>query len=73
MQFLQGAKQSGQQLPPQGVQTILGRMDAMLQAMEQVDNNGGKQLRVSVEEYLKTSGYIPNPQQPQVQNQPAVA
>ena len=67
MQFLQAAKGKGQQLPPDGVQAIVGRLQGLLQADAQVDNNGAKQLTKSVGDFLQAAGYLPPQQQP---NQP---
>lgn len=61
MQFLQNAKQTGQSLPPIGLERILGRLDGMLVAFEQQDTNGGRQLRAQVQDYLQAAGYLPAP------------
>lgn len=63
MQFLQNAKQSGQAIPPIGIQRIIERMDQMLTALEQQDTNTGRMLRNKVTQYLQQSGYVQaNPQ-----------
>jgi hypothetical protein len=67
MSFLQNARQSGQQLPPAGVQQIVGRLDSLLQYGASVDNNGAKQLAKSVYSFLQASGFIQPPQPPAAQ------
>ena len=64
MQFLQNAKQTGQPLPPAGVQQIVARLDALLQGLATQDNNGAKQLGKNVQQFLASSGFMPAPQQP---------
>lgn len=59
MQFLQNAQQTGQQLPPQGVQRIVERLNALTGALEQQDTNSGRKIRADVEKYLAESGYLP--------------
>ena len=59
MQYLQNARQTGQQLPPAGVQKIVGRLEALLQADATVDNNGAKQLGKTVQEFLQSAGMLP--------------
>lgn len=64
MQFIQQSVQQGHQIPPIGQKAIVGRLQALIQADAQVDNNGAKQLGKSVEQYLQSVGMIP-PAQPQ--------
>ena len=73
MQFLQNAKQTGKQLPPEGIQRIVERLGGLLQAYAQQDNNGGKQLASHVQQFLAASGYLQNsaPQQQPAQMAPA--
>jgi len=59
MQYLQSAIGQGQQIPPAGQQAITGRLQALIQADAQVDNNGAKQLGKSVEDYLRSIGFLP--------------
>ena len=66
MQYLQNAQQTGQQLPPLGVKTIVARLGQLVQAMTAQDTNGGRQIGAKVQEYLQQSGYLPPP----VPNQP---
>lgn len=61
MQFLQNAQQTGKALPPDGVQAMVGRLEALLQADAQVDNNGAKALQKSVGDFLRAAGYIGQP------------
>jgi hypothetical protein len=63
MQFSQQQVQQGGRFPPMGQKALLTRLDALLQANAQVDNNGGKQLAKNVQAYLQSVGLIP-PQQP---------
>jgi len=64
MGFLQQAVQLGQlqALPPIGKQAIVARLDALLKADAQVDNNGAKQLSKEVADFLTHNGLMPAPQ-----------
>lgn len=74
LQYLQSVQASGNPLPPQGAQSIVGRINALLNAYEQVDTNGARQLRAKIEEDLAASGLIPPPQgAPQPQPEPGPA
>lgn len=68
MQFIQSSVKAGQSVPPLGQQTIVTRLQGLLAADAQVDNNGAKQLAKSVNEYLQSIGWIPA-QQPGGQQQ----
>lgn len=61
MQFLQNAKQTGQQLPPAGMQAIVMRLGGLVQALTEQDNNGGKQLGLKVQEFLQAAGFMAGP------------
>lgn len=67
VQFLQNAVQTGQQLPPIGIQRIIERIDGLLKAMEQMDTNGARKLRSETEKFLTATGLVPNPE---MQTQP---
>jgi hypothetical protein len=69
MQFLQNAKQTGQPLPPAGVQQIVARLDSLLKGLATQDNNGAKQLSKDVGQFLQASGFMPAPAQ-SIPNQP---
>lgn len=59
LQYLQSVQAIGNPLPPQGQQAIVGRIDGLLQAYEQVDNNGAKQLRKQIQGDLQAAGMLP--------------
>jgi len=67
MAFLEQARQTGMQISPQGQQAIIGRLDGLLSAMEQVDTNNARSLRKDVQGYLESLGMIPSEQQVQEQ------
>lgn len=59
MSFLQRSLKMQAPLPPIGVQSILQRIEGLLQAFAQVDNNGAKQLGKTIQEYLGHAGLLP--------------
>ena len=60
MQFLEKARQSGMQVPPQGQQAISSRLGELLNAYEELDTNNARALRKDVEEYLMQLGFMPS-------------
>lgn len=60
MQFIQGHMGKGGGIPPQGAQALVARVNALLQADAQVDNNGAKQLAKQVQTYFQTVGLVPS-------------
>jgi len=60
MQFLEKARQSGMQVPPQGQQAISSRLGELLNAYEELDTNNARALRKDVEEYLVQLGFMPS-------------
>lgn len=67
MQFLEQSRQTGMQIPPQGAQAIVARLDALLNGMEQVDTNNARALRKDVQDYLQSIGLVPNPEDAEAQ------
>ncbi len=70
MAYIQSAIKQGQQIPPVGQKALVGRLQGLIQADSAVDNNGAKALGKSVEEFLRSIGFIP-PEVPPMQG-PAV-
>lgn len=77
MQYLQGAMQQGQQLPPPALNAIMQRLDSLLAGYEQVATNEARKLRKDIQTFFQSTGLLPNPNQappqiqaPQPQSQP---
>jgi hypothetical protein len=73
MSYLQAARQKGQMLPPDGTASIVSRLGSLLQYGATVDNNGAKALAKSVEEFLRSAGFIQPPPPPANQALPVAA
>ena len=67
MAFLEESRQNGSQISPQGMQSIMTRLDGLLNAMEEVDTNNARALRKDVMEYLQSIGAVPLEAQEQEQ------
>ena len=69
MQYLQGAMQQGQQLPPPALNAIMQRLDSLLAGYEQVATNEARKLRKDIQTFFQSTGLLPNPNQvpPQIQ------
>ena len=61
MQWLNGAMQAGIQLGEQSKAGLMGRIDSLLQAYEQVATNEARKLRKEIQTYLVSTGMIPDP------------
>jgi len=59
MQFIQSHIAGGNAMTPQGAQALVARVDALLQADGQTDNNGAKQLGKQVQTYFQSVGLLP--------------
>lgn len=55
MAKVQEWQQTGQELPPESNQAILVRLNDLLAAYEQVDNNGGKQVRKQIQDFFQNA------------------
>jgi len=52
MQYVQKESGTGRQLPPEGVQRIMERIEGLLKGMESIDMNGARKLRKEIEGFF---------------------
>ena len=52
MQYIQKEAQTGRQLPPEGVQRIMERLEGLLKGYEQVDMNSARKMRKQISDYF---------------------
>ena len=55
MQYVQNAASTGKQLPEEGVQRIMERIDGLLKGFEQLDANAARKMRKEIGNFFKES------------------
>lgn len=69
MQYMQKEAGTGRQLPPEGVQRLMERLEGLLKGYETVDMNGARKLRKEIGNFFN-QGAQAQPQMEQQQQQP---
>ena len=66
MQYMQKEAGTGRQLPPEGVQRLMERLEGLLKGYETVDTNGARKLRKEIGNFFNQGAQA----QPQMEQQP---
>ena len=66
MQYMQKEAGTGRQLPPEGVQRLMERLEGLLKGYETVDMNGARKLRKEIGNFFNQGAQA----QPQMEQQP---